>query len=179
MLHLADFFIVIVAVFIGVLIAEFVKNLFKGGPSHGESYDPGIYSYRVPTEGFNFRARKLHTSNNGRSLRGIHRKIQKGETKLATYINRMLFHSQHVHMPQNKLFRELRSVRNYFDKSGFALPDRLNERSLYKISKNVFWNLHHYNMERKHKVAHRAIRLLYNHRSELFTTFMDSIKGIK
>lgn len=174
-LHLADFFIVIVAVFIGALIASFVSNIFNRKQA---SVDPSVYSYRAPPPGYRAFGRKLYNQDSGRELSTIKRQIHKGEGKLATYVNRVLFNSHNVNIPKNKLFRDLKNIKRYFDDTGFKLPDKLTERKLYLITKNVFWNLHHFNMEKKHRVAFKAIHTLYSHRKTLFNTFLDSIKGV-
>jgi len=123
-------------------------------------------------------ARKLADNRNGRKLRAINKRISKGENKLATYINRVLFNKHNVSIPKNKLFHEIKQVKHYFESSGFNLPQKLTERSLYQITKNVFWNLHHFNMEKKHHMAYKTIHTLYGHRQTLLNTFVDSIKGI-
>lgn len=175
-LHLADFFIVIVAVFIGILIAEFIKPLFSGSSSKG-GYEPPMPTSYGSYGGF--RARKLTDDNNkNRLLKSISSKIHRGQSKVASYINRVLFNKHNVYIPKNKLFKEVVKVRKYFDNSGMSLPDKLSERNLYQITRNVFWNLHRYNVDRKKHLAVKAIRTLYSHRKSLFNTFIDSIKGV-
>jgi len=173
-LHWADFFIVIVAVFIGVLIANFVKNLFGGGQSEKPKRraNEDLFKYSVPAD--MFRARKL---SDGRRLRAVNKKITAGEGKLANYINGVLLSKHHVRIPKRKLFVELGKVKHYFDASGLSMPEQLTERGLYQITKNVFWNLHHFNMESKHALAAKTISTLYGHRQKLLSTFVGSFKG--
>ena len=184
-LHLADFFIVIVAVFIGVLILEFLKPLLGFGKKSNEESrdrDPIPMGYAVPGgyPGFGgFRARKLVGGDDKeRLLRSIGSKIHKGESKVAAYINRVLFNKHNVYIPKGKLFKEVLRVRKYFDKSGLSVPDTLTERNLYQITRNVFWNIHHYNIDKKKSLAKKAVHTLYSHRGSLFNTFIDSIKGV-
>lgn len=171
-LQWADFFIVIVAVFIGVLIANFVKNLFSGPDTPKKRKNDSLFKYSVPAD--LYRARKLSGSRN---LRAINKKITRGEDKLANYINTVLLSKHNVGVPKRKLFSELTKVKHYFDESGLSMPEKLTERGLYQITKNVFWNLHHFNMESKHSMATKAIHTLYGHRDKLLNTFVQSIKG--
>lgn len=177
-LHWADFFIVIAAVFIGVLIADFVKNMFSSSRENKQVNNDSVYRYSEPPNMGGFRARKLSNGPDNRRLRAMNRKINAGEGKLAGYINRVLFNKHNVRIPRAKLFRELKHVKHYFDSSGFSMPEQLTERSLYSITKNVFWNLHHYNMESKHAMAAKAIHTLYGHRQTLLTTFVSSFRPV-
>lgn len=173
-LKLADFFIVLVAVFIGVLIILFLK------PAFGSRLTVGKQARKL-TLARKYRgheSRKLDDEDREGLLERISSRLHHGESKLATYINRVLFNKHNVYVSKSKLFKEVIKVRKYFDNSGLTVPEKLTERNLFQITRNVFWNVHHFNIDNRKTLAKKAIHTLYSHRANLFSTFVDAIKGI-
>ena len=113
-----------------------------------------------------------------RMLAHLNSKIHRGESKMIKYVNSMLLDPHKVHIKQRKLIGEVMRVRKYLDDSGFELPEHLTERNLYQITKNVFWNLHQFNLDSKGNMAKKIINTLYSHREPVFTIFTDAINGI-
>jgi len=153
-----------------VLIANFVQNLFGKSRQQERNANEDLFRYSVPKDLYG--PRKL---SDARSLRTMHKQISRGEGRLAEYINRELLSKHHVQVPRRKLFAELGKVKRYFQDSGFSMPSTLSERGLYAITKNVFWNLHHFNMESKRALAAKAIHSLYGDRATLLETFAKSL----
>ena len=123
------------ATFIGILIAVLIKQLVTAHntPVADESY----YKYTYSTQGNLFERRLTQQQKGRRFLKEINWKIHKGENKVATYINRILFNKHSVLLSKPRLFHEVVKVRRYFDETGLSLPSKLTERKLYQITKNV------------------------------------------
>ena len=161
-----NFFLIIIASFIGALIGLYLKNLFSSRSSSG-------IQRRLSQVGSNKKRRKVN-----RMLAHLNSKIHRGESKMIKYVNSMLLDPHKVHIKQRKLIGEVMRVRKYLDDSGFELPEHLTERNLYQITKNVFWNLHQFNLDSKGNMAKKIINTLYSHREPVFTIFTDAINGI-
>ena len=161
-----NFFLIIVASFIGALIGIFLKNLFINRKRSG-------IQRRLKGE-----AHSKEKVLKARMLSKLNDKIHRGENKVIKYVNAMLLDPHKIQLKPRKLLGEVLRVRKYLDESGFELPDQLTARNLYQITKNVFWNLHQFNLDSRGKMAKKVINTLYTHREPVFTAFTDSINGI-
>ena len=164
------------ATFIGILIAVLVKQLISSHrtPIADESY----YKYTYNSSGSLFERRLKQKKEGKRFLKEINQKIHKGENKVATYINRVLFNKHNILLSKPRLFHEVVKVRRYFDETGLALPNKLTERKLYQLTKNVVWNLHHLNIDSRPKLVKSAIHNLYKRRSNIFDMFIKVIGNV-